>query len=453
MRVSTAITLALTALLTTSLLGAVAATPAVAASGPAQTQADPAGDRPLIDPSSPTHSQLSSTTANFAATQPTLEDTDPKQVIRITISETGDATWTIERYVVLTTDDDEEAFTEYADAVTSGQREITYDAEQFEPFRQDAQQATGREMSLENAGWDEPRIVSPEEAGLDAQTLPETDENTSVRVGVLAYSVTWTNFATVDEDRIYFGDVFQTDSGVWLSLSDEQRLVIESPPGYALSAEASTTLQRDGPYQFSEDDLQIIFVRSAGGGNGLAPTAAVSNWLIAGIVGLVFVVGVGSYLLARRPHIELPPPVDRLCKRVGALGVVRRLRTRTTDETPSHESITDTDGGSLEAPPETGTNPTDTAPAGGAGTQLEFDEEIDDGIDPELLSDEERVLRLLKQNSGRMKQGSIVSETGWSNAKVSQLLSQMDEGDEIEKLRIGRENLITLPDIDPTEIE
>ena len=52
-----------------------------------------------------------------------------------------------------------------------------------------------------------------------------------------------------------------------------------------------------------------------------------------------------------------------------------------------------------------------------------------------------------------MKQARIVKETGWSNAKVSQLLSSMDEDDRIDKLRIGRENLISFPDEDVTEIE
>lgn len=45
-----------------------------------------------------------------------------------------------------------------------------------------------------------------------------------------------------------------------------------------------------------------------------------------------------------------------------------------------------------------------------------------------------------------MKQAAIVTETGWSNAKVSQLLSAMAEEGRVEKLRIGRENLISLPD-------
>ena len=66
--------------------------------------------------------------------------------------------------------------------------------------------------------------------------------------------------------------------------------------------------------------------------------------------------------------------------------------------------------------------------------------------DPELLSDEERVERMLRHNGGRMKQADIVTETNWSNAKVSQLLSSMADEGRVDKLRIGRENLITLPD-------
>ncbi|MFB6186080.1 MAG: helix-turn-helix transcriptional regulator, partial [Halobacteriaceae archaeon] len=80
-------------------------------------------------------------------------------------------------------------------------------------------------------------------------------------------------------------------------------------------------------------------------------------------------------------------------------------------------------------------------------TPISQDEDRDiESVDPDLLSDEERVEQLLKQHGGRMKQSNIVEETKWSNAKVSQLLSSMEEEGQINKLRIGRENLITLPD-------
>jgi len=77
------------------------------------------------------------------------------------------------------------------------------------------------------------------------------------------------------------------------------------------------------------------------------------------------------------------------------------------------------------------------------------DTETDDGPDRSLLSDEERVERLLRDNGGRMRQADIVTETGWSDAKVSQLLSAMADDGRVEKLRLGRENLISLPDNEP----
>ena len=63
---------------------------------------------------------------------------------------------------------------------------------------------------------------------------------------------------------------------------------------------------------------------------------------------------------------------------------------------------------------------------------------------PELLTDEDRVHHLLDRSGGRMKQSAIVEETGWSKAKVSRLLSTMDDDGAIEKLSLGRENVISL---------
>jgi len=67
-----------------------------------------------------------------------------------------------------------------------------------------------------------------------------------------------------------------------------------------------------------------------------------------------------------------------------------------------------------------------------------------DADDEPLLTDEQRVLQLLRENDGRMKQATIVDETEWSKAKVSRLLSDMTENGEVEKLSIGRENIIHL---------
>jgi Uncharacterized membrane-associated protein/domain len=87
-------------------------------------------------------------------------------------------------------------------------------------------------------------------------------------------------------------------------------------------------------------------------------------------------------------------------------------------------------------------------PTGANEPPAEPDEPSEPEEDLSLLADDERVIRLLERNGGRMRQADIVNETKWSDAKVSQLLSSMADDDEITKLRIGRENLISLPDVD-----
>jgi hypothetical protein len=70
-------------------------------------------------------------------------------------------------------------------------------------------------------------------------------------------------------------------------------------------------------------------------------------------------------------------------------------------------------------------------------------------LDPDAnvtLSDDEVVLQLLERNDGRMKQSEIVERTEWSKAKVSRTLSRMADEGKVQKLKLGRENLVTLED-------
>jgi len=69
--------------------------------------------------------------------------------------------------------------------------------------------------------------------------------------------------------------------------------------------------------------------------------------------------------------------------------------------------------------------------------------------DDELLNDDDRVIKLLEDNGGRMKQVDIVETTEWSKSKVSMLLSDMEEEGDISKLRVGRENIISLAGEEP----
>lgn len=57
----------------------------------------------------------------------------------------------------------------------------------------------------------------------------------------------------------------------------------------------------------------------------------------------------------------------------------------------------------------------------------------------------ERVTGLLDDADGQLPQSEIVEGTHWSKAKVSRLLTKMDEDGDVVKIRLGRENLICLP--------
>jgi len=96
----------------------------------------------------------------------------------------------------------------------------------------------------------------------------------------------------------------------------------------------------------------------------------------------------------------------------------------------------------------------DGNPGGGAGGAAAAEADSATASEPsvsdeELLTDEARVKKLLDENGGRMKQVNIVDETGWSKSKVSMLLSEMEDDGEISKLRVGRENIISLEGHEP----
>ncbi|WP_290818288.1 hypothetical protein [Halovivax sp.] len=367
------------------------------------------------------------------------EDDTPEegalQDIRIELTADGDAVWSVEHHFLLDGEEDIEQFESYAEEVRTDQRGGATYSESFENFVPLAEERTNNEMSIEAAGWEEPTVRPVEE--VDAFEEFEDDEfPDNATVGTLTFSFTWTEFAETDDDRVDLQDTFLTEAGhPWYgSLRSNERLIIEAPEEYdfvtAPHGIDGGQLAWVGPHEFEDGDFDIVLEHRSSPLDTL-----VGSWMVlVGGLALLVVVGSAWYAMTQQDYgIELPSPP--------AYG------TESNDATAG-------DGGTTSGD-ETGSNVASASvvenPDSDAGTLA--DDDADDEIDPELLSDEERVTRMLKANGGRMKQAAIVKETGWSNAKVSQLLSKMDEDDEIEKLRIGRENLITLPDVDPTQIE
>jgi len=62
----------------------------------------------------------------------------------------------------------------------------------------------------------------------------------------------------------------------------------------------------------------------------------------------------------------------------------------------------------------------------------------------ENVPDDKRILRIVQKDGGRMKQKKVVQETGWSEAKVSQVTSRLEDEGKIRKLRMGRENILEI---------
>ena len=331
--------------------------------------------------------------------------------IEVNVDADGDTRWTVTWRFRLPDDDSRDQFDALAAEFDGGG--MAADMGTLETFRNASQQVDAersRSIRITNETWTSNRTGTGENA-----------------TGRLSLSFTWENFARVDGDRLIVDDALVTaDGGTWLDgLTADQELIIRIPDGYGVfDAKVDPrdgALRWRGPIDFDATTLRATFI-----GDSATPEpdpSDDSNLVLWGGLGVFVVVAaaVAVFLVNRR---------DGLFS--GSAG---------SDDGPP--------AAGAGTPPE----PTDTA-----DSQPEpgpEHESVTPGaeINEELLSDEERVERLLEANGGRMKQAHIVEETDWSNAKVSQLLSSMEDEGRIDKLRIGRENLISFPDVDITGIE
>jgi len=337
----------------------------------------------------------------------------------------GNARWRLSTIINLTTQNETEAFrTVAADFENGDLPALGLDA--FETGLEGVDGRVDREMAI-----------------VDVERSSASQAEIEAGNGRLTVEFTWRNFAQRDGDTLVIDQsVLVTESGdLWLKgLGETQSLTVVAPEGYGIRD--ATVIAQDGelnwagPAEFTENTLQATFVGPGSGppsepGNGPDEPSDSMLWVLlpVGVAGLVLAV-----LLTRYDRLRDGLP--------GGIG-------DSSPPSPGGGSTTDEGGPSGPEQPEPAPEPQPSGtdgrtPADGPGS---------DGIDEELLSDEERVERLLSSNGGRMKQADIVKETDWSNAKVSQLLSGMEEEGRVDKLRIGRENLISFPDEDVTETE
>lgn len=329
----------------------------------------------------------------------------------------GDARWTLSTVINISTQEELEAYRTVAADFENGDLP-PLGMEAFESGLEGVNGSTEREMEIE-----------------DVVRRTATEDELENGTGRLAVEFTWVNFANEADGLLTIDrDVLVMDSGqLWLkSLSESQSLKITAPEDFGVR-DSSVRAQNgelywEGPAVFDETTLQATFIGTNIIDDGEGPSAEATPlwWFVLPLA----IFGIAVAVLATQvERIRIRLPSD--------LGIGSPTASEKASETVA------------ERPPEEGSVETNVTESMESESVPEEPAEIDE----ELLSDEERVERLLSSNGGRMKQADIVKETDWSNAKVSQLLSAMEEEDKINKLRIGRENLISFPDEDVTEID
>lgn len=76
-----------------------------------------------------------------------------------------------------------------------------------------------------------------------------------------------------------------------------------------------------------------------------------------------------------------------------------------------------------------------------ADIERRVDTVLELGLEPEAF-----VVRLLQENGGRLKQQDFCEYTAWSESTTSRLLKELEADGAIDRLRLGRENIIQLDD-------
>jgi hypothetical protein len=209
--------------------------------------------------------------------------------------------------------------------------------------------------------------------------------------GILAYTFEWTSFAAVDGDTLRAGDAV-----AGLFLDGQTTLVVAWPEGYGLveaRPDPSSSVGDDrsvgwtGPRDFQRSEPTVVVRAGAGDGSASGlPTA-----LLGGTVVLVVL-----------------------------LAAVLWYRRRGTDA-----------GGDGQPP---------------AGSDVGATDSDDDEPPEELLSNEEKVLKLVEERGGRLKQQEVVQELGWTEAKTSQVVRELRDAGDLDGFRLGRENVLRLPE-------
>lgn len=357
------------------------------------------------EPAIESRSQSTEKQHSFQQLQLGATNTTANNRIAIDVAANGSAAWTIQYRVQLDDANETAAFDALRTEIT------TNPAAYRDRFSQrltdtaaSAEVTTGREMAIANV-----RVNASQEGD----------------IGIVTYRFEWRNFVATNGDGLQIGDAlagFFIENGTRLMIAwpdGYEATTIQPPPDSRQPHQASW----DAPTGFSEDDLLVEVTRTeadtgvdgsdAEGGAG-GSVSSEDGIPIAGIV-------TGAILLL-----------------IGGTIVIwlHRRRERSTSGVATGSEL------EMDDAEETATT------GSSASIQSDNGDDASDKTSPdvELLSNEERVIETLRQLGGRAKQQRVVEELGWTDAKTSQVVSRLREDGSIEGFRLGRENVLILPE-------
>ncbi|SIR82343.1 helix-turn-helix transcriptional regulator [Natronorubrum thiooxidans] len=340
---------------------------------------------------------VGSANSDLESTQPdehalVQDQPDPDNTItRIELAADGSATWGITFRTRLATDDDHAEYERFQESF----RENT--SRYLEPFE------TRMTGVVDRANESHTREMRATEF-----TTRTTIQEVPRRWGVVTFQFTWDGFAATDGDRVVAGDVFE--GGFYIGEDDV--LAVAAPDGFVV-ADADPTpdevsgsvLEWHGREDFADGHPRIVAGPSesttALQQDGEVDGGGTDAWLLSVFGLFTFGLLIAVLYAFRTGRLTLP---------IGG---------------GSDDSLEATDSG----------EETDAPTTSNADTEQS-----------QLLTDEDRVRRTLREQGGRMKQSAVVEDLGWSKSKTSRVLSAMADDGTVEKLRIGRENVIDLSD-------
>ncbi len=365
-----------------------------------------------------------------------------RTVLTVRVQEDGSAAWTIEYFVALETPEDEQAWEDLQNDIRTNTSDyLNRFSERINSTVDTAENDTEREMSATDYG-------------VETRTQPQ--------FGIVEYSFTWRGFAVAEGDEIRAGDAIDG-----FLLSEDTQLVIQWPESYtATSVEPAADTDRDNAavWRGSETDFVTgeprVVVSAAPDATTQPPAGGTTQPPAGGTTQP----GVGTTTAADGTAPSAGTAPDNATDDEGgsdlptaflggllALAVVVGLslygyRQQEDASAGSGGESPEDGGGDGSTPGDAGEATASDAEAAAAGAAAA---ESDDAVpDEELLSNEERVLKLVRENGGRMKQQEVVDELDWTEAKTSQVVRGLRDDDELEGFRLGRENVLKLPEED-----